>query len=120
MMNSKMLALAIGAYALTATLIAPRTTFADSPTQSPTAAVHFGDLNLDSRADVAALFHRLQGAAADVCRQYAPQGTLLPSAAYRLCAKNALSGAVRNVDAPLLTAYYHERDDSQALHIVNR
>jgi UrcA family protein len=120
MITSRVFASVIGACVLASVLVAPRLTFADSVAQAPTAGVRFGDLNLDSRSDVATLFHRIQRAAGEVCQQYAPQGTLLPSAAYRSCITNALSGAVRNVDSPLLTAYYSERDDRQALHTANR
>jgi UrcA family protein len=106
MISSRILASIIGAYALMIVLAAPRVTHADSVDQSPTAAVRFGDLNLDTRSGVETLLRRIQTAAGEVCMQYEPHGTFLPSAAHRACVRNAVSGAVHDVGAPLLTAYY--------------
>jgi hypothetical protein len=64
---------------------------------------------------VEALFRRIQFAAGEVCKQYEPQGTSVPSAAHRTCISNAVSDAVRSVDSPLLTAYYNERENRQSL-----
>jgi UrcA family protein len=106
MISSRVLASIIGSYALLIVLVAPRVTHADSVDQRSTAAARFGDLNLDTRSGVQTLFRRIQTAAGEVCKQYEPHGTLLPSAAHRACMRNAVADAVREVDSPLLTAYY--------------
>jgi UrcA family protein len=106
MISSRVSASIIGAYALVIVLVAPRVTHADPIEQPPTAAVRFADLNLDTRFGVEILFRRIQTAAGEVCKQYLPHGTFLPSAAHRACIRSAELGAVRNVDSPTLTAYY--------------
>jgi UrcA family protein len=111
MIASPVLASLIGASALAIVLVAPRVTHADSVDQLPTETVRFGDLNLDSRSGAEALFRRIQIAAGKVCREYEPKGSRLPSVAHQSCMRNAVSGAVHNVDSPLLTAYYNERED---------
>ena len=120
MISSRILASIIGAYALVIVLVAPRVTYADPVDQRPTQAVRLGDLNLDTRSGVETLFRRIQIAAGEVCKQYEPHGTLLPSAAHRSCMRNAVSGAVRNVGSPLLTAYYNEREDRHSLITSSR
>jgi|SRR5665213_1907716 UrcA family protein len=120
MISSRVLASIIGASALAIVLVAPRVTHADSVEQRPTAAVRFGDLNVDTRSGVETLFRRIQTAAGEVCRQYEPHGTFVPSAAHRSCMRSAVSGAVRNVDSPLLTAYYNEREDGHSLNTASR
>jgi UrcA family protein len=120
MISSRVLASLIGAYALASVLIAPRVTHADTLAQAPTAAVRYSDLNLDTRADVATLLRRIQTAAGEVCKQYGSPGSLVPSAAHQSCIREAVSGAVRKVDSPLLTAYYSERDDRHSLNTASR
>jgi UrcA family protein len=110
MIASRVLASLTGAYALAIVLLAPRVTHAVSVDQRPAETVRFGDLNLDTLSGAETLFRRIQIAAGDVCKEYEPKGTRLPSAAHRSCMKNAVSGAVRNVGSPLLTAYYNERE----------
>jgi UrcA family protein len=120
MISSRVLASIITASALAIVLIAPRVTHADSMEQRPAAAVRFGDLNLDTHSGAETLFRRIQTAASEVCKQYEPHGTLVPSLAHRSCMREAVSVAVRNVDSPLLTAYYNEREDGHSLNTANR
>jgi UrcA family protein len=120
MISSRVLASVIGAYALVCVLVAPRVTYADSAAQPPSVTVGFADLNLDSRADVATLFRRIQNAAAEVCWQYESHGTLIPSTAQQSCIREAVADAVRKVDSPLLTAYYSERDNRHVLNTASR
>jgi UrcA family protein len=120
MISSRVIASLIGAYALAAVLVAPRVTYADSSEQRPTEVVRFGDLDLDTRSGVGTLFHRIEIAAREVCAEYGPHGSFRPSAAHRSCIRNAVSGAVRNVDVPLLTAYYNEREDQHSLSTASR
>jgi UrcA family protein len=120
MISSRILSSIIGAYALVIVLVAPRVTYADSVDQRPTAAVRFGDLNLDTRSGAETLLRRIQNAAGEVCKQYEPHGTILPSAAHQSCVRSAISGAVRNVDSPLLTAYAKEREERYSVNTSSR
>jgi UrcA family protein len=120
MFSSRVLAALIGGYALAIVLVAPCVTYADSIDEPPTQAVRFGDLNLDSRSGVETLFGRITTAAREVCEQYEPHVTLLPATAHQFCMRNAISGAVRNVDSPLLTAYYNEREGRHSLTTASR
>jgi UrcA family protein len=109
MISTRLLVSIIGTLALASALLAPHATYADD--QRPTAAVRYGDLNLDTRAGVDTLFRRIQVAAQEVCQEYEPRGTFAASAAHQLCMRNAISDAVRNVGSPALAAYYSERGD---------
>jgi UrcA family protein len=120
MIASRVLASLIGACALAIVFLAPRVTHADSVDQRPTEAVRFGDLNLDSLSGVEALFRRLQIAAGEVCKQYEPHAILIPSAAHQACVRNAVSGAIRNIDSPLLSAYYDARENHHSLDTASR
>jgi UrcA family protein len=120
MIGSRALISFIGACAVAIVLFGPRVTHADSVDQPPTEAVAFGDLNLDTRSGVETLFRRIQIAATKVCQQYEPQGTGLHSAAYQYCMRHAISGAVRNVESPLLDAYYNEREHRHSVLTASR
>ena len=120
MISSRVIASVIGAYALAAVLVAPRVTYADSSDQRPTEVVRFGDLNLDSHSGVDTLFRRIELAAREVCAEYGPFGSFRPSAAHQTCIRNAVSGAVRTVHSPLLTAYYSEREDHHSSTTASR
>jgi UrcA family protein len=120
MISSRVLASLIGAYALAIVLVAPPVSYAQSVAAQPTVAVRYADLNLDTHSGVKTLFSRIQTAADEVCQQYGPQGSLIPSAAHRSCTKDAVAAAVRKVDSPRLTAYYSERDDRHSLNTASR
>jgi UrcA family protein len=109
MISTRLMVSIIGTLALASALLAPHATYADD--QRPTAAVRYGDLNLDTPTGIDALYRRIQVAAQEVCKDYAPHGTLAPSAAHHLCMSNAVSGAVRSVGSTALAAYYSERGD---------
>jgi len=79
---------------------------ADGP---PSELVHFADLNPDSSAGAQILYERIVRAAHTVCEPYAAVGHLMPSGAWYRCVDQAIAGAVRRVDRPLLTAYYARR-----------
>ena len=120
MISSRVLASVIGAYVVAAVLVAPRVTHADSIAQAPAVAVRLSDLNLDSRSGVATVYQRIRTAANDVCKDYAPHGTLLPSGAYQSCIRDAVSAAVGKLDSPLLTAYHDERNGHHTLNTASR
>lgn len=120
MISSRVLASVIGAYAAATILVAPRVTRAEPVDQQPTAVVRYSDLNPDTRSGVKTLFGRIQVAANEVCGQYGPQDSLVPSAAHRSCISDAVAAAVRKVDSSLLTAYYTERDARHSLNTASR
>jgi UrcA family protein len=70
-------------------------------------AVPYGDLDLDSRAGVQALYKRLRGAAQRVC-DYPAGPSLADILAYRRCFNEALTDAVRNVNSEALSSL-HQR-----------
>jgi UrcA family protein len=120
MIASRVLASVVGAYALAIFLLAPCVTHADSVDQPPTRTIRFGDLNLDTRSGAETLLRRIQIAASYVCKEYEPQGNGLPTTVHESCIRNAVSGAVRNVNSPLLTAYYNERENRHSQITASR
>jgi UrcA family protein len=110
MIASRVFASLIGASALAIVLLAPRVTHADAVAQPQTQVVRFGDLDLETRSGAEKLLHRIQMAAGTVCKADEPSGSRLPSAAQESCIRNAVSAAVRNVNSPLLTVYYSQRE----------
>jgi|SRR5580698_5123454 UrcA family protein len=117
---SRVLASLIGASALAIVLLAPPVTHADSFDQRATVAVRFGDLNLDTLSGAQALLRRIRIAAGEVCRQYEPHGSLIPSVAHQACIRDAVSGAVHSVDLPLLSAYYNAQADRHLQNTASR
>jgi UrcA family protein len=104
----------LGALASTLLVVAPRVTHATSPTTAPTVTVSYGDLDLNSHNGVKQLYRRIQIAAIEVCRSTEPFGSLLASEAHQACLHNAIVGAVRSVNSPLLSQYYGEHDPRAA------
>jgi UrcA family protein len=104
----------LGALASALLVVAPRVTHATSPTTAPTVAVRYGDLDLNSHNGVKQLYRRIQIAAIEVCRSTEPFGSLLSSEAHQACLHNAIVGAVRSVNSPLLSQYYGEHDPRTA------
>jgi UrcA family protein len=87
-------------------LAAPAVPTVDSD-QPPSKTVSYADLNLTSPAGAATLYHRIQGAAKQVCKQYhGPDLTML--SVFNSCYRTAVENAVRTVNSNPLTAL-HER-----------
>jgi UrcA family protein len=78
-----------------------------SPGDAPSVTVSFRDLDLSSIAGATALYHRIQGAARQVCGQ--ARQDLLEQSIWRACYRNATADAVRKVNSPLLTAVHTGR-----------
>jgi UrcA family protein len=68
----------------------------------PGKAINYADLNLSRAADVAVLYHRIEGAANLVCDLYASRD-LARNLRFRHCTAEAIDRAVADVHAPLLT-----------------
>ncbi|HUA90484.1 MAG TPA: UrcA family protein [Steroidobacteraceae bacterium] len=95
-----------------ALLTASLAVYADNPpVQRParSASVQFGDLNLDSSSDVAALYQRINLAAEHVCSSRAFTGIYYTLSEYRGCVADAVQSAVASVNRASLTDYYRQR-----------
>jgi UrcA family protein len=76
--------------------------------------VRFSDLDLSRPAGAQALYHRIQGAARDVCEVNAPRA-YLDRVPYQQCVSAAIARAVVDIDAPLLTEYHQSATHRQIL-----
>jgi len=81
---------------------------AESP-QEPMKAVGYSDLNLTTQTGVAALYQRIEHAAADVCQL--PQGTrqLKIESEIKACRNEATDRAISQANLPALTAMHFEK-----------
>jgi len=77
----------------------------DTDAMGSSVTVHFADLDVNTTAGAAALYHRLNDAAATVCRELAPDRSLVAVMLHSHCMQRAVSAAVVTVDRPALTAY---------------
>jgi UrcA family protein len=116
MISLRMRFLVYGSCLLAGALLAPSMTFADADDRPPSRVVNFADLNLNSRAGVEILYHRLASAAQAVCEPIKRPDSLIPSAVGLACMRGALLTAVHSVNSPSLTAYYDERETRTTQH----
>ena len=77
--------------------------------QEPMKAVKYSDLNLTSQTGVAALYQRIERAAADVCQL--PQGTrqLKIESEIKACRNQATDRAISQANLPALNAMHLEK-----------
>jgi UrcA family protein len=73
----------------------------------PSVTVSYRDLDLSSLAGATTLYHRIQGAAKQVCGRAGAD--LVEQMAWRACYRRATTDAVRTVNNPLLTAVHAGR-----------
>jgi UrcA family protein len=73
----------------------------------PSVKVSFGDLDLSSVAGATTLYHRIQGAARQVCGR--PGADLVEQMAWKACYRHATADAVSKVNNVLLTAIHSGR-----------
>jgi UrcA family protein len=78
----------------------------DSPGDSVSRIVRFGDLNLNTEEGARTLYHRIQGAAGRVCREATGRDGI---SWYWKCYENAVANAVNKVNNSHLTAMYQEK-----------
>jgi UrcA family protein len=71
-------------------------------------AVHYGDLNLTSSADVHILLNRFQRASEHVCGGRPEVGNLHAQSIHDACMKEAMDHAVASVRAPLVASLYNK------------
>ena len=92
---------------------------AGEPTDPPRRIVKFADLDLTRSAGVAALYVRIESAAKAVCEPPIARdlGSMMRA---RTCAAQALSRAVADVNAPLLTSYYLAKSKAGTIILAQR
>ena len=101
-------ALSIGgaSLALSSHLLASETTIAYAADGTPTTVVKATGLDLDKLGDVQALYERVQDAARAVCAAELRAHGTAPAGWSEKCVKDAVDGAVRQVDNELLTVVH--------------
>ena len=78
---------------------------ADTLLEPPTVTVHFEDLDINSTPGAAALYKRIQGAAAFVCNDLGSSRSLVYLGRYKTCVHGAVSVAVARINRPAMTEY---------------
>jgi UrcA family protein len=86
--------------------------------QSTSVRVRFTDLDISHPAGASVLLKRIERAAVTVCGGEPGSSFLGQNSAYQQCREDAISQAVRRVDAPMLTAA--ARRDIKPLRLVSR
>ena len=71
--------------------------------------VFHGDLDLTSEAGAVVMLRRLERGARKACGGTPGRQPLAMELAYRICREQALSDAVAQLDAPLVSAFYEGR-----------
>jgi len=79
--------------------------------------VHFSDLNLQSRAGAARLYHRIQMAAGRACGSERLTGQFTVSADWTSCVEIAIDRAVTDVNRPSVTDFARSQE---TIAITNR
>ncbi len=92
---------------------------AGEPSDLSRRVVEFGDLDLTRGAGVAALYARIKSAAEEVCEPLVMRNPELEMRA-RACASRAISRAIADVNAPLLTSYYLAKFKASAISLAQR
>jgi UrcA family protein len=93
----------LAAATLATTLFA--TAHAGQPLQARTQKVQLADLDTTTTQGAAVLYSRMNAAAGVVCGQRERIGTLFVSKAWEACVKNAMQGALAQINRPAVTAY---------------
>jgi len=68
--------------------------------------INYSDLDLSRPAGAAAMLARIKRAAATVCGERSVPGQLTTSRRFHACMKQTMDAAVKQVNAPLVTARY--------------
>jgi UrcA family protein len=74
------------------------------PAAAPSVTVGYSDLDLSTAAGAHTLYHRIKGAARDVCGSEGR--SVLEVSLWRSCVQGAIANAVGAVDSPLVTSVY--------------
>ena len=79
--------------------------WADTILEARSVTVHFEDLDINSTPGAAALYKRIQGAAAFVCNDLGSSRSLVYLGRYKTCVHGAVSVAVARINRPAMTEY---------------
>jgi UrcA family protein len=71
--------------------------------------IWYGDLDLNTRDGVEALYQRIDRAARIACGPPIMTGSRIPTFSWQACVADAIKAAVVKLDRPALTGYYVER-----------
>ena len=78
-----------------------------NPEETYRATVHYGDLDLKTHQGADALYSRINLAATRVCEDE-PEPYVRLSREYKVCRHEAISGAVKEINNPLVTQAYEQ------------
>jgi UrcA family protein len=110
-MKTSILTLALGASVL-AFAATPATSVFAQDTQTVSAVVKFGDLNLSSREGAKTMYHRIRSTAFSLCGDQPDISDITGYGAWRACVNDAINGAVGRLNAPMVTALNGGRTSS--------
>ena len=77
-----------------------------------TMTVHYADLNIATASGATTLYHRIIGAARNVCGEEGYELDLDARRSWDDCFRSAVNDAVEKVHSPLLTAVHHKSTPS--------
>lgn len=97
---------------LALTLLPALATHADDLSEPRHITVTYSDLNLKTAAGAQTLYRRINTAALSVCHDLETK-VLSGRSYWNQCMNQAISHAVLDVDAPMLTAYYTKEGNGQ-------
>lgn len=110
-MKTSILTLALGASVL-ALAATPATSVFAQDTQTVSAIVKFGDLNLSSREGAETMYHRIRNTARGLCGDEPVIADISGHGAWRACVNDAVDNAVGRLGAPMVTAFNGGRTGS--------
>ena len=113
-----MLRLILIAAAAAGCVLTSRTAFAEGSDQGRAVmqtVVTYSDLDLHRTAGAEAMLQRLRHAANIVCGRRPDARQIAAYDRYRSCVRTAMSGAVAQIDAPLVTARFYGAEPSATL-----
>jgi UrcA family protein len=87
---------------------------ADPADQPPRRIVRFADLDLHRNSDAVVLYQRILFAAREVCAPLVARN-LEQMMLARRCTEQAIARAVEDVNAPMLTSYYMQKEQPPVL-----
>jgi UrcA family protein len=100
-------ALAAAAFWIGALYLAPEA--AAQASEPMSRSVSYADLNLDNEAGARAMLRRIRHAARDVCDDTWGRTSLRQRSYVRACVREAMERAVAELDRPVVTALYQDR-----------
>lgn len=93
---------------------------AEPPKETFSRTVSFADLDLTTSAGAATLYGRIENAARIVCGPMPTAVDVASSQDWQACYRGAISGAVRQVDQPTLTALHGSKTGRKPPRLASR